>query len=499
MATLSICNQEMYDFYQTYHLDFEQTNLLFFSVLKQLVQNMDQSLNSSLAGQLLANVTAVSKKMDTMTDGMQYIQQSLTDGFSLKFNEFRQEYIRDITSILHSNTLDHISPLIKDSTAHFIDKTANIIGEMAPQHQKPIMDRFDVFHALITAETDRLLSSTNGNQNIDAFLTSVNSTMSQTHNTLTTLISSSESRIENKLNNTDRQLEEIKTSFHTNNHAQTTLQTNVTEMLKKFEKGIGKGTVSEFVTINILQKMYGSDGTLIEHVGQVAGSGDILFQRIDRPKILIEVKDHNSTSVPKTDIQKFINDCRSQKCCGIMLAHNRSITHKTDYQIDVDGENVLLYVGNVNFDEERISTAISMIETFKKQLDNCTVNHDDYSIDRAILDAINTEFNTYVIQRHNMIKIVKDFNTQMMESINNLKLPELETYLGDKFATMNKTSDSKCPYCGAGINSSIKGHLRFCKNKPSVSVEEEKKEEVKKEEVNKKKDSGKKKDAVVKK
>ncbi len=469
-TTLSIDNQEMYEFYQTHNLDFEQTNLLFFSVLKQLVQNMDQSLNSTLASQLLQNITAVNKKMDTMTISMSNIQQSLTDGFSLKFNEFRQEYIRDITAILNTNTLEHVTPLIKDSTAHFIDRTASIIGEIIPQHQQPILDnigsKFDGFHTFIATETSRLMNSANDKQSIEGFLASVSTTMSQTHNTLTTLISSSESRIENKINNTDRRLEEIKTTFQTNHHAQTTLQNNVTEMLKKFEKGITKGTVSEHVTINMLRKMYSQDGTTIEHVGQTKGTGDIMFQRIGQPKVLIEVKDHDSISVPKTDIQKFINDCRGNKCCGIMLAQNRSISHKTNYQIDVDGENVLLYVGNVNFDEDRISTAISIVETFQKQLDNHTANSGDYSIDQNVLQGINSEFNAYVVQKHNMLKMVREFNLQMTETISNLKLPELETYLSSKFATTDKVADSKCPYCGTGINSSFKGHLRFCKNKP---------------------------------
>lgn len=472
-ATLSITNKEIYDFYKTHNIDFEQTNILVYTMLKQMVDNMDKSVNSKLANQLLKSITVVNAKVDKMNDNMQTFQNTVIERFSLKFNDFRQEYMRDITAILNTNTLENISPLIKDTTAHFIDKTSTIIGEIVPQHHKPIMDRFDLFHNHITNETKRLLDTSNKKDSMEIFLNSVNTTMNQTYNTLTTLITASEGRIENKLNNTDRQLEDLKSAFQSNDNAQSQLQTNVAEMLKKFEKGIGKGTVSEHVTINILQKMYGDSGASIEHVGQTAGMGDIMFQRIDKPRILIEVKDHNSTSVPKTDVQKFINDCQGNKCSGIMFAHNRPITHKNDYQIDIHGDNVLLYVGNVNFDEERINTAINIVEMFKKQLDNYTVNRNNYSIDNAVLEAINADFNAYISQKHNLVRMVKDFNSQMLDNIQSLKMPNLESYLGDKFATTNKVADTKCPYCDASINASFKGHLRYCKKKPKNLTEAE--------------------------
>jgi len=467
--TLSLQNKEMYAFYKTHNIDFERTNLLLFSVLKQIVLNIDKSVNSNLAEQLLKNMTCMSDKIDNMDGHLQKFQQTLNDTFSVKFSDFRQEYIRDVTAILNTNTLDHVSPLIKDATAFFVDKTVHIISEMTPHHQQPLIEnissKFDIFQSFIASETNKLLNSVNEKVGVEQFLNNVNTSMSQTHNNINNIIISSEARMETKMNDTDRKLDDIKSMFNNNNQSQITLQTNVTEMLKKFEKGITKGTVSEYITINMLRKMYNQDGASIEHVGLSKGTGDIMFSRIDRPTILIEVKDHDSVSVPKTDVQKFINDCKNNKCCGIMLAQNRSITHKTNYQIDVDGGNVLLYVGNVNFDEERISTAISIVETFKIQLDNYTVGLNEYSIDQNVLTQINVEFNNYVNQKHNLTKMVKDFNSQMTESINKLQIPSLETYLSSKFATTNGSAcDSKCPYCEKPINASLKMHLRFCKN-----------------------------------
>ena len=81
--------------------------------------------------------------------------------------------------------------------------------------------------------------------------------------------------------------------------------------------------------------------------------GDILFMRQGKPKILIENKDHDSCNVPKHDVEKFIRDCDIQNCCGIMLAQNTGITHKKNFEIQVNNGNVLLYVTNVNFDVDK--------------------------------------------------------------------------------------------------------------------------------------------------
>lgn len=164
----------------------------------------------------------------------------------------------------------------------------------------------------------KFLSSSLDKKTIEDFLNNINLNMSHAHNTLTTLISSSETRIETKLGVNDIKMNEMRTIFSDNNHSQKQLQNSVTEMMKKFEKGIGKGTVSEHITYNILYSLFPC--AQIDYVGDIKEMGDILFMRQGKPKILIENKDHDSCNVPKSDVEKFIRDCDIQNCCGIMFA-----------------------------------------------------------------------------------------------------------------------------------------------------------------------------------
>ena len=212
--------------------------------------------------------------------------------------------------------------------------------------------------------------------------------MGQSHHTLTTIISSSENRIENNLLETEKKMNEMKTIFTENNSSQKLLQNNVSEMLKKFEKGSGKGNISEHVTYNILLSLFPS--AQIDHVGnEQKETGDIILIRNNKPKILIENKDHDSKNVPKHEVEKFIRDCEIQNCSGIMLAQHKGITNKQNFEIQINNGNVLLYLHEVNFDVDKIKTAIEIVECFKIKLDEVIVKEDGCIIEKEVLEDIN--------------------------------------------------------------------------------------------------------------
>ena len=133
-------------------------------------------------------------------------------------------------------------------------------NELIPKNQellsRDIDSNFKLLQSTILNETNKFLSSSLDKKTIEDFLNNINLNMSHAHNTLTTLISSSETRIETKLGVNDIKMNEMRTIFSDNNHSQKQLQNSVTEMMKKFEKGIGKGTVSEHITYNILYSLY---------------------------------------------------------------------------------------------------------------------------------------------------------------------------------------------------------------------------------------------------
>jgi hypothetical protein len=244
-------------------------NVMFVNILKKLIANMDTSFNSNLATKLLENVSQLTHKVDTIENNISKYQTEVLSSLSLRFSEQKKEYINDIKLILLSNNIEHITPLIKETNISLLDKTTNMINELIPKNQenlsKDINNNFKLLQSSISSETSKLLNSSLDKKTIDDFLNNINSIMGQTHHTLTTLISSSENRIETKLVESDKKINELKQIFTENNSSQQILQNNVSEMLKKFEKGVGKGNISEHVTYNILLSLFPC--AQVDHVG----------------------------------------------------------------------------------------------------------------------------------------------------------------------------------------------------------------------------------------
>ena len=456
---LTINNKEIFDFYKQYNIDFESMNLLFLNVLKKIIHNFDNSLNTNIATNLLEKINSLTSKVDL-------IESNFSTLINNKFSDYKKEYLSDIKLLLNSNNIEFLSPLIKERNDNLIDKTSLIINEMIPKNCESINQQLNlnlnILKSSILSETTTLLSSTLDKKTIEDFLKNINSTMNQSYSTLTTLISSSENRIEGKLLNTENKINEMKGIFTENNSSQQILQNNVTEMLKKFEKGVGKGNISEHITYNILLSLYPC--AQIDHIGnELKESGDIILIRNNKPKILIENKDHDSKNVPKHEIEKFIRDCEIQNCCGIMFAQHKGITNKQNFEIQINNGNVLLYVHEVNFDVDKIKTAVEIVENFKMKLDEVVIKEDDCIIEREILQDINKEFS--------LLKLIKDFNEKINFSINELKMPTLEKFLSSKFAFSINQSDNVCKYCEKIIPKSLSQHYRYCSSKKDFEVQ----------------------------
>ena len=230
--------------------------------------------------------------------------------------------------------------------------------------RKDIQFHFKELQKSLSEETIKLLSSSLDKKGVDDFLNNIQNVISQSNNSLITFVSSSETRVGNRIGETDTKINELKDILRENNFSQ--LQKSVNDVLNKFDYGIGKGTMSEQLLYNLLIQHYTC--AEIEYVADKKETGDILFTQKNRPKILIENKDHQSANVPKHEVDKFIRDCDIQNCCGIMLAQHRGISNKENFEIQINNGNIILYLHEVKFNIDKISMAIDVVENFKMKL-----------------------------------------------------------------------------------------------------------------------------------
>ena len=457
---ITINNKEIFEFYQKYNLDFERTNLLFISILKEVVHKSDQTLTNSISERLLADIESIHTKVATL-------ENNVATMLNVRLSDNRKEYMNDLKLLLNTNNIEQIIPLIRESNTHLLDKTSIIINDLVPKGnetlEKEMNNQFKTLYSTMMAETSKLHSSSLDKKTIEDFIQKTENTISQTNHTITNLISQSHSRFDTKLQTNERLINEMQNVVLEQNQSYKQLQSGVSDILKKFEKGSTKGNISEQIIYNIILSLYPT--AQIDYVGEQKETGDIILIRQNKPKILIENKDHESKNVPKHEIDKFIRDCEIQNCCGIMMAQHRGITNKNHFELQVNGRNVLLYLHEVNFDVDKIKTAIEIIEHFKTKLDEIVQTNDDYIIEKDTLDEINKEFILYTNQKYALLKLTKDFSEKMTASISELKFPNLEKYLSTKFAFSTNQNDNICRYCNKFIHKSMMQHYRYCAEK----------------------------------
>lgn len=452
MTSIVLTHPDIIAFYEANpSLDIVQLNLTLIQLLKPIlsrtIENTDQLQ------------TAIFDKFQTLCTKI----DNFTGELHTTMNTTSKEQTEQFKNILLSTTQEHITPLIRENTNTIIDKTTGLLKQ--PITTSPV-----------DTELEKQFSS---------FQSSIHTSLAQTNQNVSNIITANQQRLDQELNEQDHKINQLTTAINTNTINQQQLFSGVSTILRRFEVGSGKGSLSENCTYNILVDLFPCAS--IELVSSSKETGDIMVHRNNKPTILIENKDHTTTNVTSAEVDKFIRDCNIQNCCGIMLAQHKGIARKQNYEIQVNAGNVLLYLHNVNFDAEKIKVAFEIVDQFKAKLDDLAVHEENsLTIDMETVDAIHKDYAVYISQRNSMLKIVKDFGDKMTISLNELKLPSIESIINKHFATSEIQAETICKYCEKIVKKSVAQHYRHCKAKKafdSKQTEDEEKEEYEDEEL----------------
>jgi hypothetical protein len=403
-----------------------------------------------------------------ISDTMKTLQSSFVD--------FKRDYIDDVKMILTNNVSEKVAPLLKEQNAIMLDKTHILINELIPKNQddvvvKHINESLKSLYSSISDDTNKLLSSSITQKTFDDFILSIDNKFSSVIQSSQSLFGSTEQRLDTSIreikNSTEAQLNYLRELSCSNQNITSSLNNSVSELLKKMENSSSKGKISENIVFNILHTLFPC--SQIDFVGTTKETGDIILTRSNKPKILIENKNWDK-NVVQEEVKKFIHDVEKNDCCGIFLSQNFGIANKENFQIDVSGKNVLLYLHEVHNDAEKIKVAISIVDHFKGKLDELDNNTEIDTISKELLETINREYQNHAVQKINMIKLIKECNQKMLKQVEEIKLPSLEDYLSTRYAF--STSKFTCEFCGyvAKNQSAMSAHQRGCSVKKNTII-----------------------------
>jgi hypothetical protein len=174
-------------------------------------------------------------------------------------------------------------------------------------------------------------------------------------------------------------------------------------------------------------------------------------------------------------VNTFKKSCQLNSVNGILMSQNTGIVGKNDFEIEIIGSNVIVYVHKVNNEEYKINLAINILNKVHSQilLENLNGNN---TISDTTLNQIKAEYQIFVNNKEELQTYVKNTHSAIMNKLENIKLCNTGEYLSTKFTQVDKPKLYKCNLCDFYTSNTLKGmaaHKRGCKKKYPMNNESE--------------------------
>ena len=475
-------NKRIWDFYnENKNIDIETANIMLIDFMENIFNEMSSDINTNINAQLLSYMKESKMQIDnlkhnlvTVNDSLSKINSEMTSNLVLQFVNLKKEYIDDVRQVIHNNTLttnEKLTSLMDKNNTHLIDKTTLILNEIIPKNQESLGSQIQLhikqLHSLIMEDTNRLAKNMSNDKSLHEFIgnfeTKYNAMMQTIQQPLYSFFTASENRI-------TQNIDVLKETTSTSLVSQTKLQEELSEFLGKYNVSSNKGKYGEQNLCNILNTIY--PNAEVRDTTGVKSSGDFIMERLDKPTILFENKDYKQ-NINKEEIAKFIVDVDNQNTHGIFLSQYSGIAFKENYQIDIHKGKILVYIQFCEYSIDKIRIAVDIIDNLSGKLEDLTQDEESNTISKELLDGINEEYQKYTSQKEAMIVLLRDFQKKMSAQIDDIKFPELEKYLSQKYAYV-KTACFTCDICNnftASSKQSLSAHKRGCSKKNKSIVE----------------------------
>ena len=466
MNKLNITNKKVVDFYsQNPGINFEAVNLIFVDLFERLLGDMNSAMNSTINSQILSTVGDLKGEVNSLNSSVSKLNNDITNSIYIKFQESKREYTDDIKDIISNNSShnnDKLTSLLQSNNSQLIDKTTLLMNEVIPKsndgYYKQIQESISIFQKSVSEDTTKLLASVNKDDSLSSFLTSFETKSNNLLQPLFSFINASEERINKNV---------IAIKDTTNNSAQDKIMNELSEFLGKYKNSSYKGQFGENQLETVLNQLFPSAEVL--NTTGIKASCDFRINRTNHPTVLIETKNYDR-NVTLDEVKKFIRDIEQQKCHGIFLSQHSGITSKQNFQIDIKGTNILVYVHNVDYCPDTIKMATDIIDSLSDRLAELEEDVDEICIPKETLDEINKEYSRFVERKSSIIDILKDFHKKINCEIDEFKFPCLSKYLVSKCGSIlnNENETILCNICNkfeATNNRSLGAHQKGCRRK----------------------------------
>jgi len=511
---LETSNSKIVDFYEKTNLDFESMNLLLIEIYEKMSNELTGTIDKHMKNDILTNMkteknnneqfrkeilstlnnsvelykneistiknfnTILTNEVIGLRDIIMKLNNDLTNSIIAKLFEIKQSYVDEIKSILISKESSNILKLmemIEKENMILIDKTLKTINEVVPKSNNQNINYIEsLINNFKTELNNNIYNIKNTDNNISLEEVSklidgkYNNLLSNIQQTMMINLNSSEERI-------SKNILELKDFELIKQNDQDKVNNDLLSYLNKFKNSTKKGYQEEAKLNNILQELFPS--AEIIDTSNDNKKCDFMVKRNNKPIILLENKSYQNP-VSKEEVVKFLRDIEYQNYCGIMLSQTSNISTKENFQIDIINNNVVLYVNNCNYDNDKIKLAISIIDHLHPKI-NDNPNKNFTSINNDIMALINDEYKKFIYQRDAIKNYINDTNKKLVSQLYDMEFPNLNNILLSKF-TIIQDINLSCDICKkfVGINKkSLSKHKQACRKKENDYISDKSSED----------------------
>ena len=416
--TLKITNKRIWDFYNNNkNVNIEAVNLILLDLLDKINNDMSNVMSSAINNEILSHVKDLKRDMC-----------GIENSIILKLHDINKDYIENVKLIIinsSSESLDKIIKKIDNHTDIFINSINNEIPQQNKYLENGVKGHLLIFQEKITSE---LKNEINNNSNKE-YISTIDKKIQQMQEPLLSFITKNQEHMTSALSN-------LKEENAIGQVSQNKVIDELGTFLNKYRTNSNyKGKSSENMLELTLNKMYPT-GEIVNSSSSLKLAGDFILKREGKKSILIENKNYD-LAIQKEGVEKFLRDIRAQKCNGIFLSQHSGIQYKPNFFIEIEDNNVLIYLHNVEYSEDKIKAGIDIIDKLSDKLNELNIDEKDgTTIEKDILDKINSEFQTFIAHKENMIFSLKESQKLFISQFEDLNMPNLSIYLNSKYASM---------------------------------------------------------------
>lgn len=442
MDKIVITNKEIIRFYNNNkNIDIVEVNLLYIKVLEKLSNvTFDNTVAMDKIFSLLNNQSnEINHLKEIQTVNASNIKNELLS----KIYETKDSYINEIKNILKSNNMEYnnnIDDTINKQNEILLNKLQLHITDNIPKSCATYYNDITLSFKKDLELSFQQLKQTDPN----LLITNINN-----------IITDKYSILNNNINNLNEMIMK-------GNIINESTNSDINKFFKKYSCSSFKGEYGEIQLNKLLVESFPS-GHIIKTTN-LTGKGDFVLERYDKENILIETKEYTD-NVKKSETDKFLRDCTNNNCNGLFLSQSSGIVNKSNYQIDIHNNKILVYIHNMNYDKDKLLLGIQLIDLLSDKFYLLNDRSANITIDN--LKNINNEIQQILSIKDKMLIELKDYYKKTVENINKLNTPDIQNIL-DKYFANSKRATYVCELCKKFESTSLRSmarHKTSCKKK----------------------------------